>query len=403
MRICMFSIVNYWHGIKGGMEIHGKLLSEGLARKGHPVSIISTRHPDRKEFEEKRGVAIYYLENTVFGSRRKNWKNASSLKFYELHKKQPFSVVLSQSFAAYGLPYLKKNALNIPLIPILHGCIQQELTSLRNNIPFGFGKTLFSLKAILQLIFSYFIEQKPLLSASDQILTVSQELIRDLKKWYGVQVANKSTTVCNGIDTVHFSQNLDQRDNIRSQYGIHDNEILLMTLGTLNKEKGHHLALEALAEIKRKIQNVKLMIVGTGDHRVILEKKIRDLNLDNNVILAGFVDHQDTVKYYNGSDIFLMPTLRVEGLPFVLLEAMSCCKPIVASRIGGNKSILRDGKNGFLIKPGDVKELTEKIQTIMSNGNLAESLSVSARQTIIDHFSVDQMIDKTIDLLEKAV
>lgn len=403
MRVCVFSIVNYWHDVKGGMEIHGKLLSEGLAKRGHHVSIITTRHPDGKEFEEQNGVKIYYLKNTCFGSRRHRWEMESVSKFCQLHKENSFDIIWSQSFAAYGLANLNKTELNIPVIPILQGCIRLEIESFKNITLNNYKNPLLILKSFLGLLFSYYKAQKPLLSISNRIITASNELVDDLRRWYGVDIANRAVPIFNGIDTVHFCQNQEYKTDIREKYGIKDNEILMITLGTLSREKGHHLAIEVLSRVKQNFPDVKLMIVGTGEYRTVLKEKIHVAGLDNYVILSGFIDNQETVKYYNAADLYLMPTLRVEGLPFVLLEAMSCGKPVVASRIGGNTSVISDGENGLLIEPGDVEQLTQKIQVIIENDKLAERLSSSARKTILDRFSADQMIDDTLDLMEKVI
>jgi len=403
MRVCVFSIVNYWHGVKGGMEIHGKLLSEGLVKRGHDVSIITTRHNDTKEFEKIAGIKIYYLKNTVFGSRRKNWKTESVSKFIELHREQPFDVVWSQSFAAYGLARFNTNNLDIPVVPILQGCIGQEINTFRKNTLFNCKKPQAILKSFLGLLFSYYAVQKPLLSISDRVVTASRELVDDLRRWYGADIANKSVPVFNGIDTGHFRPNKEGRRSIRDKYGIEDHEILLLSLGTISKEKGHHVAVKALSRLKQKTPEVKLMIVGTGEYQTKLEKKILDLGLHNQVILTGFVDNRETAMFYNAADVYLMPTLRVEGLPFVLLEAMSCGKPVVASRIGGNTSAVADGDNGLLVEPGNVEQMAEKAQMIIQDSKLANRLSSSARKTILKGFGVDQMIGSTIELLKKVV
>jgi glycosyltransferase involved in cell wall biosynthesis len=402
MRVCVFSIVNYWHGVKGGMEIHGKLLSEGLVKRGHHVSIITTRHPDGKEFEEKDGVKIYYLKNTCFGSRRHGWEMESVSKFRQLHQENSFDVIWSQSFGAYGLAKLKTE-LNIPVIPILQGCIRLEIEIFRNITLNNYKNPLLILKSFLGLLFSYYKAQKPLLSISSRIITASNEMVDDLRSWHGADIGNRAVPIFNGIDTVHFCQNREYKTVIREKYGIKDNEILMMTLGTLNMEKGHHIAIEVLSLVKQNFPDIKLMIVGTGEYQTMLKEKIHAAGLDNDVILSGFVDNYETVKYYNAADLYLMPTLRVEGLPFVLLEAMSCGKPVVASRIGGNTSVISDGENGFLSEPGDVEQLTRQVQAIIENDKLAERLSSSARKTILDGFSADKMIDATIDVMEKVI
>ena len=108
-------------------------------------------------------------------------------------------------------------------------------------------------------------------------------------------------------------------------------------------------------------------------------------------------------KYYNAADIYLMPTLRIEGLPFVLLEAMSCGKPVVASRIGGNPSLVKHGENGFLIEPGDIKRLVHYLTMMLKDEGIIKRLSNSARETILENFTIDKMVVNTLDIMTKTL
>jgi glycosyltransferase involved in cell wall biosynthesis len=401
MHICVFSIVNYWQDVKGGMEIHGKTLSEGLAKKGHHVSIISTRHPEDKKIEERNGVKIYYLHNTKFGSPRNHWDKESLKKFFALHKQHPFDVIWSQSFAAYGFASSSRLNSTVPIIPILQGCVHQELNTFRTNL-FARHLTPFALaKAFMGLFYSFYREQKPLLSIADCIITASRELINDLRRWYGERIATKAVPVFNGIDPEVFRPDPQSRHAIRSKFQIQDNEPLLMTSGTLNKEKGHHLAIKSLSYLQREIPNTKLMIVGSGESRKLLEKQMKQTGLEDKVLFTGFVPNHEMVEYYNAADIYLMPTLRIEGLPFVLLEAMSCGKPVVAARRGGNTSLVKHGQNGFLIEPGKIQQLVHYIMTMLKDGGITKRLSAAARQTILEDFTIDRMVDKTIKIMRR--
>ena len=98
MNICFFSLVTCWHGVKGGMEIHGKILCEGLIKRGHEVTVISARHPADKEYEEVNGIKIYYLIETGFSTYWKKWGKESLKKFDQLNRMKYFDIVLSQSF-----------------------------------------------------------------------------------------------------------------------------------------------------------------------------------------------------------------------------------------------------------------------------------------------------------------
>ncbi len=395
MNVCVFSIVNYWHGVRGGMEIHGKLLTEGLVRSGHQVSIITTRHPDGQEYEEKQGVGIHYLKDTRFGARRNNWPQASVSKFRQLNKEQPFYVVLSQSFAAYGLASGSLN-FRIPVVPMLQGCIKQGISSFRTNVLRDPRRPVAILRSFAGLFYSYYAVEKPLLSMAASVVVVSNELKDDLRRWYGESIADKAVVIFNGIDTERFSPNPGFRRDIREKYGVAEREILLLSLGTVNREKGHHLAVAALERILPKNPDTKLMIVGTGEYEQTIKKEIGLSNLGGNVLFTGHIDNLETPKYYNAADIFLMPTLRIEGLPFVLLEAMACGKPVIASQIGGNTSVVHDKENGLLVQPGNVDELADGISLLLNNKELASELSSSARTTVLDDFNIDQMVDKTL-------
>ena len=402
MNICGFSRVNYWHGIKGGMDLHGRLLSEGIAEQGHSVSIISTQHPHGTNYEEKNRVKIYYLENTVFGSRRNGWKKESVSKFIELNRQQPFDVIWSQSFDAFGITSFDKNSLKIPVIPTLHGSIEQEARTFRANLLTRIAKPQEIIKSFAGLLFSYIIAQRPLLSFSEKIIVVSNQVTEDIRKWYGPKIAKKCITILNGVDPSLFKPNREQRATIRRKYAIDDNEILLLTLGRLTHEKGHHLAVKALKQLINKGMHLKLLVVGDGKERGILQEMIFSDRIERDVIFTGQVDNRETVQYYNSADIFLMPTLTVEGLPFVLLEAMSCAKPVIASRMGGNTTVIEDTRNGLLVGPGKVDQLAERVRLLVNNQSLAKRISKEARETVLKRFSVDQMVGQTLQVMKEA-
>jgi len=402
MNICGFSRISYWHGIKGGMDLHGRLLSEGISDQGHGICIITTRHPDGREFEERKGVKIFYLKDTVFGSRRGGWSKQSVTKFSELHGQGPFDVLWSQSFDAFGLTSLGRDVLTVPVVLTLHGSIQQEATTFRANMLSNILKPQRIIRSFLGLFFSYFVAQRPLLLLADRIITVSTRVTEDLARWYGRGITRKCLTIPNGIDTTLFKPDEGQRAEIRSKYGIDDRETLLLTVGRITHEKGHHLALEALRRLQDGNGHFKLMVVGEGENRATLEREVQKAGLTGDVIFAGQVDNTQTAHYYNSADIFLMPTLTVEGLPFVLLEAMACAKPVVASRIGGNTTVIEEGENGFLIEPGQINQLADKVRLLANNQGLSERVSQAARQTVLRSLSVDDMVSQTLEVMKEV-
>ncbi len=226
MRICMFSIVHYYQGISGGMEIHGKLVAEGLARQGHEVVIISTQSPTGKRYCHKRGVKYYNLENTRFGSSRNNWKIASGDTFITLNENRAFDVILSQSFAAGGVLAQAKQS-KIPIITMLQGAIGTDIKKAFNHL-YKLGKTpVATAKSLLSLPYNYFFYQYPVLKASCCVVTPNNELINELGTWYGNDIKRKAVPIYNGVNTERFAPSGGSRNEIRKKYKIGENYQLM--------------------------------------------------------------------------------------------------------------------------------------------------------------------------------
>ncbi len=402
MNICFFSTVTYWHGIKGGMEIHGKLLSEGLVKRGHAVTIISTKSPFNIDFEEKDGININYLNNTVFGSKRKNWPDASFNRFLELNNKNPFDIILSQQSSAYGFPqtFLKEN--RIPLVTRVAGTQLDMLMSVYNqtlNLKRGFFGLF---KELLRTFYHYFLVELPLYHKSTELIVVSHHLADSLKKFYFVN-QKKINLIFHGTNTALFKPDKRSGDSIREKYNISADSKVLLIASTVSRQKGFNITLTAFKKILLVYPNIKLLVVGEGVYLGDLKKLAYHLDIQSSIIFTGHIPNEEISSFYNISDIFLFPTLRVEGFPRVLIEAMSCKKPVVASRIGGILSIIDDGKNGLLVTPGNTEEFIDKVLLLLKDEAFADKLATNAREDVVKRFSLEKMIEETVKVFEVAV
>ena len=402
MNICFFSIVTYWHGIKGGMEVHGKLLAEELIKKGHDLTFISTKHPDGKKFENQGGIEIHYLKNTIFGSQWKRWKEESVNKFLELDEKKKFDCIccLPAIIPKELLAIAEKK--NIPVIVILEG---QELLMMLSEIKQtlnhkkGFSKLF---RTFLAFVTHYFLWERPVFKKCDLIIAVSDEVAKSTQKWYFVN-KDKIHIVYNGIETDIFRPDQEQRKQTRSALNISDEERILLFFSFVTKQKGVDLLIKALSHIININHRAKLMVSGEGEYLSEAKQFVKKSGLEKSVIFTGYIPREEAPDYINASDIFILPTLRQEGMPFSLLEAMSCQKPVIASNIGGIPSIIDDDINGLLVSPGNIDELVKKILSVLKNKDRAQKLADNAREKAVKEFSVDRMADETIKLFELAI
>jgi glycosyltransferase involved in cell wall biosynthesis len=164
-------------------------------------------------------------------------------------------------------------------------------------------------------------------------------------------------------------------DNLKTD----NDEIILISVGRLSKQKGYQFLLKAFAEVVKNFK-CKLIILGEGEERAEIERLIKELKIENYVILKGFV--QNPYPYITNSDIFILSSLW-EGLPNALIEAMVLGKPIVATRC--NKvieEIVEDGKNGILVPPGEIEALKDAIIKLIQNKQLREKFVEENKNTI---------------------
>ena len=401
MNICFFSIVTCWHGIKGGMEIHCKLLSEGLVKRGNEVTIISTQHPEGVEFGERNGVKLYFLKDTIFGSKRGGWKVASLKKFIELEQVKNFDIICSMSAIIPKELIVAAVKREIPMAVISEGTeVMMLLSEIKQTFSHRneFRKLL---KTFLSFIY-YYVFWELSLKKYDAIIAVSSEVAKSTLKWYFVD-KKKVFTVSNGIETDLFRPDRRQWKHIRESLAISDEEKILIFFSFVTKQKGIHLLIKALPDILKENNYVKLLVVGEGDYLTEAKQLVGQLGLESYVVFTGYIPREKAPDYINASEIFILPTLRQEGMPFSLIEAMACGKPVIASRIGGIHSAIDDGVDGVLIPPGDVSKLVEKTIFLLGNKDFANKLANNAREKAVNKFSLEKMIDETIKVLESAI
>ncbi len=399
MNICFFSLVTYWHGIKGGMEVHGKILCEELVKRGHEVTVISTMHPDGKDFEESNGIRLHYLNDTVFSAKRKGWKAASLRKFRELEQVKHFDIICSMSVI---IPKeLIRNRNRIPVIVVSEGTGIMMLKSEIKQVFSHRNEFKDLINFFLSFIYNYIFWGLSL-GKYDAVIAVSDEVAKSTLKWYFVD-KGRVYTVHNGIETNLFRPDQEQGEHTRKALTISNKEKVLLFFGFVTKQKGLHLLIKALPIILKNNKCVKLVVVGEGEYLDEARLIVKQFGLENYASFTGHIPRKDVSQYINASDIFIMPTLRQEGLPFALIEAMACGKAVIASKIGGVSSVVDDGINGLLITPGDVSMLAEKVIFLLNNKDIADKLAVNARIKALQMFSHEKMVEETEKVFEAAI
>ena len=217
------------------------------------------------------------------------------------------------------------------------------------------------------------------------IITVSEYLAEEVASRGGKNLV----TIYNGQAPISFADRKSSRQKFRTQWGISSNALVLGTIGRLHPTKGQSQLVKAAKLLHSKFPNLHLLFVGEGPLRQELELELQHLTLP--YTLTGYLPK--AYEALPAMDLFVLPSVS-EGMGLVLLEAMQAGVPIVASAVGGIPEVIRAGKDGLLVPPGDVSGLAQACASIIENPNLAKSLVLSG-QDRWQTFSLKTMFRET--------
>ena len=166
----------------------------------------------------------------------------------------------------------------------------------------------------------------------------------------------------------------------------------LLFVGRLVEKKGLQYLLQAMSDIIKQYPNTCLNIAGTGPEQPTLEVLVKELKLANHVFFLGRLSHQALVNEYRQATMAVFPFVQakngdVEGLGLVMIEAMGCDCPVVASDIPAVRDVIIDGKTGILVQPYNVQMFADKILGLLSMPDYTKKLANNSRELVLKKFS----------------
>ncbi len=232
----------------------------------------------------------------------------------------------------------------------------------------------------------------PIYRAWAKLKCVELIAISNFVKW---ELANigiyKTKVIYHGIDAGLFKKQeniFSSMANRRFQFDK-KSTFRVGTVSRLEKIKGLEYLIRAMAHLKENEANIDLVIVGEGSERQKLQWLIDQLDLRREVKLVGYQDN--FLDWIYDFDIFVLPSIK-ESLGIVLLEAMACGKPVVATNVGGVPEIVEHGKDGILVQVASPATLAEGIEELKNNKDKWRDLVSAGRKTVEQKFTFDKMI-----------
>lgn len=201
------------------------------------------------------------------------------------------------------------------------------------------------------------------------------------------------------LDVVRLGIFPDYGDHTRIKHTSSTFE--MACVGRLTPAKGQHLLLEALAKLQKQgIEHIRLTLAGNGPDESSLRQHAQHLGVTHMVHFAGPLNQHEVRELYAKSDAFVLPSFA-EGIPVVLMEAMSFGLPCLSTRTAGIPELIEDGESGFLVAPSDVDGLAERMKQLATDPALCERLGQAGRQQVLSRYNLDHNIDLLADTFRR--
>ena len=209
----------------------------------------------------------------------------------------------------------------------------------------------------------------------------------------------KVNTIATGITIKDNLPNIDScRKLLLKELKLPETSIFIGQVSVLRSWKGLEELIDAYKIVSRDISSLHLVVVGEGSPmREVLENKIKTENLEKKVHLVGH--KEDPLVYMNAFEIVILSSLRNEGIPQALLQAMSIGRCVIGTRVGGIPEIIEDEITGLLANPGDARSLAKQITKILQETHLAREMGKKATNYVHDHFSWDLLGARIYNLM----
>ena len=354
----------------GGSGVVATELGMELAKRGHEIHFICYDRPYKlPPYSEN----IYYHEVEV--------------SKYPLFEYPPYSIALASKMVDivtynkldvlhvhYAIPhaasaYLAKQMLGgkIPIITTLHGT---DITIVGRD-PSFFNITKFAMES------------------SDVVTTVSEYLKEKTIDTFQLQKE---------IDVIHNFINPDQFEYKKCQFSDYDRPVLVH-VSNFRKVKRIPDVIRVTAEVLKK-KDVMLLMIGDGPERQQAENLCRELEICDHVKFLG--KQLNVLQLLHSADIFLFPSER-ESFGLAALEAMICCKPVIASRSGGIPEVVFHGETGFLSEVGDIKDMARNVLRLLDDKDLYQKMASTSKEKALKLFHSDSIIPKYEAIYQKLL
>lgn len=351
-------------------------ISQELVKKGHDVTVLTSRFKGQKKEEIINKVKVYRVFSLRKGIHDCGLRGAYSylffaaLKLWGLASKNKYDVL--HYFFSFPTGFLS-------LFPGPHRSIPYIVSLRGSDVPYYdiHNKTVHRIHMLLKPL------NRQIWKKAKEVVSLSEGLKKTALR---TAVKQKILVIPNGVEGDLFVPSKEKQEGGRT--------LKLITVSRLINRKGIDHTLRALAELSD--EDITLMVVGTGSYEETLKNLCSELKLDDKVTFYGYCPREELFKLYGKSDVFILPSL-VESFGLVFAEAMACGLPLIGGRTGGVPELVKE-ENGILVEPCNIGEIKKAILDMKNNENRRTLMGKANREKVLKDYTWEIIASKYVEV-----
>ncbi len=369
-RICL--VTHFFPPHMGGIEKVSYEQSKRLTESGYEIDVLTSKIKGQNEHPAK-GIRVFAYPSLKLAER---FGVPYPILTLEAYKKFAKVIKNCDLVHAHGHVYMSSC-----LAGKLAKKYKKPFIVTQHNTFIDYKSWLNTLEHLNDLTIG-----KSVLKHADRILTVSKETMKYVLR-LGADKA-KTSVMYNGVDTNCFHP--VKKGESRKKLGLHKKRKIIFSVRRLVYKNGIDTLIESAYLVARNNPNVLFDVAGKGPSRKLIEDRIKELGIEDNIKLTGFVPDELLPVYYNAADYFVLPSASGEGLPLVLFEAMACGLPVIATTVGGTPEIISHMKNGVLVPPRNPEAMAEALSKLLAEEKLGPTIGEEAKKNVENRFTWEE-------------
>lgn len=213
--------------------------------------------------------------------------------------------------------------------------------------------------------------------------------------------AQRLRALPNGVDVQHFHPDVNGQP-VRAAFDIPTSAPVILFVGALDHAH-HYRRVDLLLDVVATLPDTHAIIVGDGDKRADYEAHADQLNMRQRVHFMGKLTHAELPPVYTASDVLVLPSECQESFGMVLIEAMACGVPVIASRLPGSRSVVLEGQTGWLVTPSHPNDLRDKLCLALEDPVRRRAMGLRGRKHVEETFSWTAVVTRLEAIYEEAL